>query len=381
MDLIDYLFRMDLDKLKKIALHLETLPDVNIVNRQWIVSLITDILLNKDKLRRRVFNKVQNETIVELVKYVFTKRPISTFGIQELTNYGLAFNGEIPNDIQMLICKQCRSLAVVELNNEKYKTKHTPFLRFIQLINFFKDKDVVNYNFKKPQISLKKIIDELALFDNESERIKQSIDFLIVKGFIKREKNKLYFNFEKYNSWVRQDSILSIRDFYKQYKNSNNLSECLENISHLQELECEWVRVNYLSQVTLGIEIAKNYGLIRATLKNNIEFVQLTPEGWFLIKGDSPKCWLEKVLLVSADFELFIPHTYDPFFLLDITRFCTLKQNEYFMVYNINPSLNKDEDGHIKYIEMFINTIKRKSRYIPNVVEYDFLNELKKPIS
>ncbi|MBP1924302.1 hypothetical protein J2Z76_000155 [Sedimentibacter acidaminivorans] len=103
-------------------------------------------------------------------------------------------------------------------------------------------------------------------------------------------------------------------------------------------------------------------------------YVRLTSEAWYYIKKECPNYWNSKNILISADFEIFIPYNYnhEVIFLLD--RYGELIDNDYFLVYKIDFDYPKNDllFLNMEDFQILIKELKNKSLFIPQVVEYEF---------
>ncbi|WP_066309224.1 hypothetical protein [Bacillus sp. FJAT-29814] len=371
MNLEEALLTLEVQEIKTIAKELEVHIEDNFTKR-WYVIKVCEKLLNFSYLMNTVFPKMSNDSLNSLFKFVFTGVPPKNENRKELSKFGCMVNNTVPEDLFSVLWQNGRSLVVSELPDIKHRFTPSYFLRCIQLLLYMKEEKVIHETKKRFVKELNKIEQALFITNNDSNMIRRLFSYLISEKLVLRENKKLYFNENIFSQWKLEESHERLKRYYNYQADSYNIFELLSTIGKLQDRREEWVRLAYVPSITLGPEKAQTLGLARYVTYNGKMYIQLTPEGWFLIKGETPLEWLDNNFIVSADFELFIPHTSNPLLILDLYPFCTLKENDYFMVYDMNIFDENLFITHQKKYRYFYNMLKKRSRYIPEVVKYEF---------
>ena len=377
MNLEEALMELEEQEIKTIAKELEVHLEDNFTKR-WYVIKISEKLLNFTYLEKSLFHKMSNSSLNSLFIFVFTGVQPKKECRTELSKFGCIVNNTVPDDLYSELWKNGRSLAVSELPDIKEGFTPSMFSRCIQLLLYLKEVKVIHDTKKRFIKELDKIELALCISNDDRTLVKGLLSFLISEKLVVRENKKLYFNENVFSQWKLEESHERLKRFYSYQKDSNNIFEYLSHIGKLQERSEEWVRLNYLPPITLGPEKTQTLGLAKYVTFNGKSYIQLTPEGWFLIKGEAPVEWLVNNFIVTADFELFIPHNSNPFLFLSFYPFCTLKQNNFFIVYDMNIFDDNLFASHEKKYRYLYNMLKKRSRYIPEVVKYEFETKLKK---
>ncbi|USK32547.1 hypothetical protein LIT25_18365 [Bacillus sp. F19] len=353
---------------KKLSLFVEG------VKKHWYISKIVDFLKNMEKISNRIFPYISNETVNSLFMHVYSGRSLSEKQIKELEQYGLLVNSILPKDLKELLWVDGRGLVVKDLDEIKTKTNQSLMLKFVLVLLYLREQGSIFHSGKRYDKQINKMIETLQFDESERNLLKDLIQYSLEMNLLQKQKNKVYFNEVEFIEWKMRDSEDFINDFYKKKFVSRQTFYLLNSISRLQVNKNEWVNISYLPPVTLGLEKGVECGLLNITEQENVTYVQLTPEGWFLAKGERHEVWSEKNLIISSDFELYIPHTYNPFILLDIFPFATLIENDYFIIFELtvfdnDEKLSDSKKNNYRYL---YNVLKRNSRYIPEIVSYEF---------
>jgi hypothetical protein len=90
----------------------------------------------------------------------------------------------------------------------------------------------------------------------------------------------------------------------------------LDTIQTLQKEEHKLISTKdagfILCEYKEEIEGLINMGLILKVIKENIVYIQLAPETWYMTTGQRPAEWLEENIIITPDFEVFIPYYFNP---------------------------------------------------------------------
>lgn len=364
MKLIDMLQYADEELVRNIALYHGLGNKHERFKKGHYISLITGLLTDIERLKSRVFKMMEKEELDTLVKFALKSEITRKQYIKKLTDKGFFINGSMPNDVKEIIECYGRSFAVNQIKDPPIRKQASKLTVSLLLLSFFKEKQSYTYPIKKYHKKNNQISSELMLTNSQSKWVEELIKGFIGQNFLFREKNKLFVNLTAIQNLEQEDVYLRIKNFYSKER----YVRYLEKIGSLQQSFNEWVDVDFLPSVTVDIDHLSELGLLRLINQNERTLVQLTPESWYLVKGQYPDYWSSNEIILTADSELFIPSDYDPFIISDFSGFCKLKDNEYFLVYDIDFQGNEFGRFTKKKLSYFLNN---HARTIPEVIRYE----------
>lgn len=151
---------------------------------------------------------------------------------------------------------------------------------------------------------------------------------------------------------------------------SEDTLEFLTILAQAQRQPEDWINVEVFSGLVRVREISERLGLVRYMNSGEKCYVQLTAEGWYIIKKSYPDEWTERAIVVSADFEACIPCTYDPQIIAIMDYFGEMVSHDFFLVFTLeNIKGNKTRNAWCDYRE-FVKVLSERSRRLPDVVRY-----------
>jgi hypothetical protein len=376
MRLEDYLNGMkknNPEAVREIANELNALPfeGCTII---YLIPRIVGCLLNHEKLDQ-ILQKLSDVTTESLRKKIFMGTTIPPACERQLKPYGLIYDGNIPSDIALILKKKWMSYYVQRFPRKLDPITPSAFLKLVLLLGMVQKEGTIRLNKgnrRSYESQLQKLNKRLYL-DEEDAFIPYVIDYLKQINLIHWHKEKRIVPMtENIKKWFAENKTENIKQFYGWLKYRVYAPEILNLIKELgmnQEDQDVWINTDFFDKELLhSANVGSQLGLVRLIRYRQKTYIQLTPEGWFLAKEDIPPSWKSRDLLLSADFELFIPYNYDPFFIAEVHSFGELRSNEYFVVFDIDP-MNKVHKGD------FFDQIKNVCRYIPDVVRYDYENQ------
>jgi hypothetical protein len=319
----------------------------------------------------KIIQKFDNTVIQNLILHVYTNVPLLGKDKSELSEVGIAVNGEVPSDLKERIKEWTRSLFVKKFTSITDRVNHSLFLNFILVLGYFKEVNQLDLNKRKRLKNLTQMSDDLFLDDQE--KMLSLINYLVSVGLIEKTKDVYTFNQDIYNTWIQQPVDITLNEFYKEVSNEQ-VFKLLKKISIYQLDHEEWVDMTILSDTSIEYDHSRQLGLINVYKDGNKSYVQLTPEGWLIVKGEFHPSWNERLILVTASDEVFVPYYFDPFMILNIYEVGFLKDLGYFLVFEINLD---EEWVSSKIGRYFYQTLIGNSIAIPSVVKYEFEKHFK----
>ncbi|HEF5063586.1 TPA: hypothetical protein SAQ65_002576 [Bacillus cereus] len=369
MKLIDALNELERVDLINISKELMLASDTPFV-KSWLVRQIVSRLTDVKQLCAYVFPHLSNEVKVEWIFHCFNSAELSIVSKEELMRFGLVINNDTPSDIKELIQVAGRSYVIKVFSDERIKIVHTPFLKCMLLLSHI----IKLGNFECKQSKKDRFVREAtqSLFFEDTDRmwIYEFLTYFVRTGILHKTEKMYSVAEDELIVWKKRDIVTTLKRFYKQLNHQFSLS-CLQSIGQYQKQPEEWIDMGIIDFKNMGYRLALQYGLIEYIEISGRTFVRLTPEGWCLAKGESHPSWNIQNFIVSAGFELFIPYNYDPFVMLEIAATFQLKDNQFFLVYDLMPLQDKTKIIELKNIQQISYIIMNKSPYIPDVVRYE----------
>ncbi|MGN4847340.1 hypothetical protein [Bacillus cereus group sp. MYBK134-1] len=370
MNLTEALKQLDQSVIISIAKELKLMNENDNFSTKWIISLIANKLTDINYLQKFVFPCLSSEVQNEMIFYSYRSQLLSEVSIRELSRFGIVINKKIPSDIQEEIRKQSRTYVIKVFAEETKKVMYTPFLKcmlffsYVAKVQQFVCKQTKNDKF------VRKAIQSLYFFEEDRVWIYKFLDYFVCTGVLQKQDSKYSVDDDGLLIWRKRDITTNLKRFYQKLSPNFSVS-WLQSIGQYQESPEEWIDLNILSVENLGYSLAIRYGLVEQIEKESRKFLRLTPEGWCLAKGISHPSWNENSFVVSAGFELFIPYHIDPFLIMEIGCALSLKDSDYFLVYDLMSIQEEKKYSVCRDSRQISYTILNKSTYIPDVVRYD----------
>ncbi len=359
--------QLDIEELRDILKNLRISVFHDSVS-SWIASKIADFYLDGNKLPILI-PEIGEKTIQDLQLYAHTQKPLSEEQKHLLNRYGITVNGILPDDLCDQIRQWTRIQYVKTFPSKSDDVRHTLFLKFILVLSYFEKVQEIKLINRKNDRNIRRISEELCI---DSTSLWKIINAMVQFDFIQRSKNLYTMNVSRYHEWKRRPIDQILKEFYQKISKDRVLS-FLKKVSHYQMAPDEWVDMTVLTDTSFEFDQAKSLGLIQVYKEGQKTFVKLVPESWYITKTSFPPVWNTKAIFVSAAFELFYPFHYEPFILLDLLPFCSLKDSHYFLVFDIElDKIKKIPKGG----KLFYSTLMAKSILVPDVVHYEIEKEI-----
>jgi len=180
----DCLDRLSESELRHIAQNLGTGPKDDF-KRPWITSEIIKVLTRIDLLNKRALRHLDNESLCTLKEIVFnggTTDQQKCLG--QLEQYGLVFEGVIPDEIMAILFQFLRPLIVKRITNTAEKVIPSPFIKLVLLLGLIQNEHVfISSKTKQREKCLKKISTALLLVGQE-QMISTLIQYVIQKNIV-----------------------------------------------------------------------------------------------------------------------------------------------------------------------------------------------------
>lgn len=375
MKLKECLKELDIGELKELATEL-SISVFNDAVRSHFERNIIKKLTSLDYLNK-IIEKMDKPCVTTLVQLVYFGDCNDRRYLNDIRKKGLVYkNVQVPNDISKLL-ENCLYPKITKNYNKLLEVKQTPFLNLIILIGLFMRDEIKIKKTKKNRLSIKINTENKEVYYTLDKKLmKLLISFLDKQYAVYWEDNLLIVNRSELRKWIDKDDSIKLELLYKWLRKKNKkVLEMVSVLGKVQKNYEDWIDMNVFieGEIPYTKESIEEFGLIYFEKIHDHYFVRLTPEGWYYIKGTYPEYWCNKSILISADFEVFIPHDYDPNIIYLLDKYGQLKDNDYFLVYDIDPS--NWEKGLVyqdyKSYQMFIKELETKSISMPQVVGYE----------
>lgn len=359
------------EKVRYIAMKCDVHPPIPNCSSTFLIPYIKNKLIQQENLNR-IIESLTEVTQHNLRKKVFKNKSLPESCEEELKEFCLIYDGEIPSDINDELKKKWLPYYIKKAPYQFEPITPSAFLKLILFLTLLQKEKSLKLNKRRNfNIHLNKI-KKLLLLNEKDNLLNHIIVFLEKNNLINWDDEKnLYPITENIKIWFEQNRVENIRNFYEWLKNkyiSPNIMKLVDEIGNYQKEEDEWINTELFENNLLkDAQQSQLFGLLRIKKDGDINFIQLTPEGWYISKQEQPVCWKSKDILLSASFELFVPYYYDPFLIEEIYSFGDIISNEFFLVFYIVP-LDKENK------EQFFRRIEILCRYVPEVVRYEYEN-------
>lgn len=364
MNHIDLLVKLKSEELKQIldTLKIDVFTDATDL---WKAKQIAENYTSDGKFQR-VIQEIDNQTINDFLFYVHSEKPLKEEQVNILSKYGMIVNQILPSDLKERLQNWSRSYFIKEFPDRKESVHHTQFLKMVFVLCYFERRIEIKLNWNRKKDKNVRIASEETRVNKED--FKKMVGYLVDCGILNKSNQVYRLNHQVYRKWRQEPIDTNLFNFYTDVADQR-VFELMSKISRYQRKPHEWVDTRVIKDISLEYDLTKQLGLIYVHKENGKSFVQLSPEGWYLIKKQFHPLWNDKLLIISADYEVFIPFNYEPFILFDLLPFCEIEDSSYFIVLRIN---NVDEKSKSDNLLFFYETIKARTSHIPDVVKYDF---------
>lgn len=364
---------------------------INKIHNELNSKYIWDIVENKTHPAQ-----LDGDEIEDLKKLCFEIGKIRTNSLNRFKQIGIIHKGnKIPNDIRNRFIYKWRLEFIKELEDPTICVSPSVFLRLILVLGFIGSGKIQYYEdlMELKFVSRNIIIDIKKYLKNQ--------DLIICK-----EDSIIELNYEKVNTWKDMNPIKSFYNYY--FENMDlKINECLVKIGEIQQNDSEWVSVSksklLVKKYFDEIKFLKSIGCLIVAIEDDEEYFQLSPEMRYIISEKMPLAWNKDNIVVTPDFEVFVPFYYDPLEIYDINYYGELKnrafdnlktsrksrkknkkkakknqrqidinyRDDYYLIYDI-----KDLKNKINHLRSHEELIKCLGSNIPDVVEYEIRNNL-----
>lgn len=284
-----------------------------------------------------------------LKKLCFGVKEISHHNLKELKKIALVFDdGVIPDDIHEKLLSIWRPEFAKQLDDPIFYVNYTPFLKLLLILGYIHKGYITKYDDLK----------NIRIINGDI--LKSSVNFLEYKGItnlinkveIKKNPDRRVFSSGDYKD---------INIFYNMLFNRLNIKieEVFNTLAQLQGSDINWIDVEesefILKKYDEVITKLLKYGCLLKAEENGRLFIQLSPDIWYFFRNQKPARWKNEKILITSDFEVFMPYFYDPYAIDIINHFSNLK----------NESLKDTNSGKRR-------PSKRQKKKMNN---YDFIND------
>lgn len=333
MMLFEYLNQLSVDELCIIAENLHC------------IDAKDQYKFHKKEYRDRIYNELSSKYIWDIVDKGTHPAHLKEYEIEDLKN--LCFEKEkigvnslnrfreigiidkynnILDDIRKCLIGKWRLEFTKALEDMTICVNPSVFLRLILILGFI----------EKDKIQTYEELTELK-FANRDIIIKikeylQNQDLIIC-----REDAIIELNYQKVNTWR---CINPIKGFYNYYFDIRDLkiSECLYKIGEIQQNDREWISVNKANFIVkkyfAEIKFLESIGCLLVATESTEEYFQLSPEMRYIISEKIPLGWSNDNIIVTPDFEVFVPFYYNPLEIYDINYYGELNNRKFHKLDN-----------------------------------------------
>ncbi|WP_227936439.1 hypothetical protein [Alkalihalobacillus deserti] len=359
------------EMIRRIAMNLNVHPPIQNCAINSLISYIKKSLMQQGNLDR-IIQSFTEVTQNHLRKKVFTHKSLPEIYEEEIKEFGLIYDGEIPSDIKVELKKKWLPYYIKTAPYQFEPTTPSAFLKLILILTLLQKEKSLKLNKRRYFNNHLNKIKKMVLINEEDNVVNHIIEYLKKNNLINWEDEKsLYPMTENIKAWFEQNRVENIREFYEWLKHkyiSPNIMKLVDEISKYQNDENTWINTELFENRLLSdAQQSQLFGLLRIKKDEEQNYIQLTPEGWYISKKEHPLCWKSKDILLSAAFELFVPYYYDPYLIEEVYSFGDLISNELFIVFDVDPLDRKNKEQFYKRIEKFC-------RYVPDVVRYEYEN-------
>ncbi|MCF8012533.1 MAG: hypothetical protein K9L56_14780 [Clostridiales bacterium] len=377
MRLIKFLNELDMEELLELARELRVSIFKDSV-RSYFERKIVEKLTRLDYLNK-IIVKLDKPCITTLAQLVYFGTCSNKKYLDVLRKKGLVYKDmQVPDDVKELL-EECLYPKISRSIRKKWEVKETPFLNLILLIGLMQ-RDEINIKKLKNNSSKSKIKAENKNAYSNLERDRDLlINFLEHQDIVYWKDNILLINRPELLLWNKKDNATKFELLYNWLRAKNKkVHEMVAALSRIQNDIDDWIEIDVFVEgdIPYTKETIEKFGLVSFCKIKDQGFVKLTPVVWYCIKGIYSSYWYSKSILISADFEVFIPHDFDPNIISLLDKYGQLKDFDYFLVYDIDPSNLKKEllYQESKSYQMFIEELEIKSDTMPQVVDYELRN-------
>lgn len=307
----------------------------------WKIHKICEALMQNEKAINTVLEKISDEDIItidNLKKIVFGNKNISEKSKKILEEWGFIYFDDIPDDLWYLLWNRWKNEA--QLIMEDFIKPYYPsiFLNYMRFLGLGKDKGEINADNCK---SFKKIIDNL--YKDDVKNIADFyIDFSIRNNIVQLQPNSKSLKVKETICLESlEEQLRFITYFYSEFfgeKSTVDGIEVLKYIFKFQEKEENWISQlilnNNISDESI-IKLLEKLGLIYLSKQEIGDYLQLTPEGWFIANGKYPEFWGYKNIFIASDFRAFTFYNYNPFAIYDMNLLFDIKDEEFLIIYSL----------------------------------------------
>lgn len=368
MNLIQHLNQIDHKQLMAIAKKNRIASIEKEPVRSFLITQISIFLLDYRK-SYWIYERISSICKKALYQVLYSDKTIYFVNLSEIEEYGVCFNGVIPDDLSNSLKTILRKEVVRPIYDYRHKVLISYFAKTVRLLKVILIEQRIKLDFRKKK-QVAKLLESNDLAISEISFFRNIINYFLVSGLVSYENNVLASNPREIVEWF-ESYPNNFREVYHWVLGQvmPEILGLLKNMVILQKESIEWVDIEVLSPMistNLSMEKCEKTGLLEFAQISNNYYVQLTNEGWFLAKGECPSDWLEKKVLVSAAFEIFIPFDYDKITLNYFSFFGSLKSNDYYSVFDLDIQRSS---RHIK--KVIHNLLEEKARNVPEIVRYE----------
>lgn len=361
-------------RLNEIAIRLKCIDarERYLFTRRFLIEKIFEGLhrfVDSIIIERERDNILLNEAVIlDLKRLCLGVEPSAYESVLFLKDLGMVFERNVvAYDIKDKLLKKLRLDYTYSTDGTATTVvKHTPFLSLFMVL------DLV----RKGKIASKDTISLLNINNNQ-----KVIRYLRKEGIINNSTD-LQINEHIFRKWLEPSALIGFYQFYLEAEYSNALG--ILNTIYLMQVDYNMAIkkkdiVQILETNYALLQRLEELGLVLQLIIKDETYIMLSNEAWFLLSGKEPVQWANDNLIVTTDFELFVPYNFNPFKVSLIGSFGQLvnkivndipvkkkysrgkKSNnkskkelntsDYFLIFNIEKSGDKAKKYNYRYKE------------------------------
>jgi hypothetical protein len=370
MKLAQHLEKLDSKLLGSIATKLR-IKSIDIPTRSFLVFSINNYLNDFSKTYW-IYERIGTESRIALLQVLYTGKTIYEKWLREIEEYGVIYDGVIPEDLKSILQENLKKLVVRQLPDYRHKVLDSYFAMTLRILKMFMSEQKIKLDISNGK-NLKKLIDKINIPNLDVVLLKKVLEHFIALDLMSYQNKILIPNVIAITQWFESYPNNFLQFYHSIIQHTSpGIFELLKALGEIQQDIYDWMEADIFSALgrnNLTIEKCERTGLVETVQISGQYLIQLTNEGWFLTKGVAPISWSNRNLLVSAAFEAFIPHHDDPRVLNFLTLYGTIKNSGYYSVFDLD--MDKLLRTSVKEKKAIRDLLESKARYVPEIVKYE----------
>ncbi|MCF8567677.1 hypothetical protein LLE49_23440 [Alicyclobacillus tolerans] len=282
---------------------------------------------------------------------------------RELEEYSVVIDGRMPDDVRLMLQRAFRQTIISKFPQYKSPSRHTPFLQCILLLDLLQKQEKRSIGMRT-----RKFRTELKTRGLEANIVPRLIHKLQMLDLIETQKSHLFLHEQQYRLWLETPMHTRMNQYYQ--SELSNPPEMILKVVELKAEPDEWLCLDMLGTRIGSVVEGKallEMGIVEFKEVDMQTYGRLSNLGWYLYFQREPHEWAQPMILVSADFEAFVPHNYDPEAIEYLLHISKLKNTGYFLVFDLNVVASKETKS-------LMELLNKRAMAVPDVVRFELTN-------